>query len=190
MGPHEIHLYYNNQRQHGRIHQNGWSYLLFLILFVLSFAAQYYESDRNTDSPWNGHFESTHHQMGYVIFILMTLQVVLAIFRPSKVQQINDEKEQGLEEGGKENNENFTEHDSSTKKANDPTVTTTSIRRIWELKHLVVGYALLALSLYQCHSGLKRLTLKGYTDYTIALWIYVSCVAALLIVGVYYLKRQ
>merc|ERR1712038_1412604 len=175
------------------LHQlcNGTSYLLFLILFVLSFAAQYYESDRNTDSPWNGHLESTHHKMGYVIFILMTLQVVLAIFRPSKVQQNNDEKEQGLEEGGTEHNdESFTEHDSSTQKANDPTVTTTSIRRIWELKHLVIGYALLALSLYQCHGGLKRLTLKGYTDYTIALWIYVSCVAALLIVGVYYLKRQ
>merc|ERR1712038_2174576 len=139
---------------------NGTSYLLYLILFVLAFSAQYYESDKNTDSPWNGHFESTHHKMGYLIFILMTLQVVLAIFRPSKVQQINDEKEQGLEEG----NESFTEHDSSTKKANDPTVTTTSIRRIWELKHLVIGYVLLALSLYQCHSGLKRLTLKGYTD--------------------------
>merc|ERR1712038_1832302 len=98
-----------------------------------------------------------------------TLQVVLAIFRPSKVQQINDEKERGLEEGGtKHNDESFTEHDSSTQKANDPTVTTTSIRRIWELKHLVVGYAY----------------------YTIALWIYVSCFAALLIVGVYYLKRQ
>uniref|UniRef100_A0A6U9ZKQ1 DOMON domain-containing protein n=1 Tax=Pseudo-nitzschia australis TaxID=44445 RepID=A0A6U9ZKQ1_9STRA len=123
--------------------------------FVLAVVA----TKQDDDLP---HFkEDIHHQAGLAIFILVIVQAVAGIFRPSPVSSTNTER--NVKSGNDESEETPIDaanlNSSSGDKIKTNTTTSSSgralyARKYWEYTHRLLGMILLGLAWYNCHSGI------------------------------------
>lgn len=124
---------------------NVIAFILTIVLFAL---AVYAVGSDNDD-----HFEDTHELVGLITFILVTLQVGFALFRPSAPHphppKSADDDENGFETNAKAKEQK------------------TSLRSSWEILHRVTALVILCCGLYQMISGLE----KYQDDYDKQSWV-------------------
>ena len=100
------------------------------------------------------HFDGVHKRMGLAMLILATLQVAAGVFRPH------------APEGGEAK---------------------TSARTGFEVGHRLLGAALLACGFWQMQRGIQlyaaRFQLSGETKVTIAYWVWIGLMSALIVFG-------
>merc|ERR1712176_1603669 len=116
---------------------------------------------------------------------------------PSPVPEPDVEQEQNgeQEENGEREKEDFTTNPSITttstsedqvKKSPTPSPAPQAgkpmIRRVWEITHYALGYSILLMSWYLCHSGLVKYSqLYQADDLSYVFWI-LTCISSLMIV--------
>lgn len=119
-------------------------YYMNVIAFILSivlFALAVY----SIGSEGGDHFEDTHELVGLITFILVTLQVGFAVFRPAAP---HPHPPQAVDDDENEFEENV--------KATVEKEQKTSLRSSWEILHRVTAIVILGCGLYQMVSGLEE----------------------------------
>lgn len=110
------------------------------------------------------HFENSHERMGLAMFLLVIIQVGDGAIRPPAPAPNSGEEK-------------------------------TLSRKFWEIGHRIGGVALLACAFWQMDSGIKLYALKfngaGSSQeqgVTIAYWVWIGFVVAMLVIGSVYFK--
>jgi hypothetical protein len=148
------------------------------------------------------HFtEIPHRKVGLAITLLAVIQAMVGLFRPhppkAAAVAANLTKAKDLENSdsiGDTNNSSFIPKDkdvsSEVEAADDDDdqqeqhPTKSKLRSAWEWKHRILGMSLLALSWYNCNSGLERFALLFGEEYdkTAAFWGFTAGLTGLIIV--------
>jgi hypothetical protein len=134
-----------------RLVPTGWIYihvlanvtcfLFTLITFLIAISATSYKD----------HFTETHHKVGLLIFLLVTVQVMGGFLRPPVEKVVGVDNSQ---------NYNFFRFPKSN-------------RQIWHFLHSSTGMLLLSLSIYQIQSGLKMFSQDFGTKSAVPFyWVY------------------
>jgi hypothetical protein len=134
-----------------------------------------------SDSPGVKHFQDeTHYVVGLIVFVVAMLQGIAAMFRPS-LHKTDTNSSSGKDIA---NTHHGTSEELQTPSTNDDSNShgKTTLRTIWEVKHRLVGVALLGLAWYNLQSGVELFDQRFGDDYTLAVWILVGVVAG--IVGI------
>jgi len=147
-----------------------------------------------------GHLENNaHERVGAVTVVLMTVQVIAALFRPDAVGKVKEVKGEepvgsadcGAPVGGKSYEGQQTSMDDTSEDAGAREVSSTDVvkvddppapqkirmvRTVWQRSHVVMGIATLGCGLYQMHSGLELYAkLFGSRNMTTMLWVVLGC---------------
>lgn len=144
-----------------------------------------------------GHFQGppAHVAVGLIVFLLVTLQVGIALFRPHPPAATTDEaappetdveaekEKQGPEER-EEKTENAVQGHNSTKKSTH--------RLVWEIKHRGLAAVLIGMAWYNVDSGIGLYTDKyGEGDnLTKVFWGVVGALLGLILAGYIYSKLK
>lgn len=132
---------------------NSIAFGLTVGMFVLSI--------RGVNQTDGAHFTSAHSVIGLIVVILVTIQVIFAVFRPKKSSRTTStihtqqQKQQQTEEEKdgefvEENNNDSKEDLQESKEEN----TESKLRVLWQSSHKTIALIVLALGIYQIHSGL------------------------------------
>jgi len=145
---------------------NTLAYMFTVILFALvCYAYQKKEKE---------HFKTTHEIVGLITFILMTLQVVAAVFRPDAHPPSKKVVVSTVYEDSQEDSQFESEKETEEQKVR-------LVRKIWQKSHILVGVGTLGCGLYQLHSGLTLYqTLFLAQNLVTSLWVTLGCVFAIL----------
>ena len=154
---------------------NVLSFLLLIVLFVLAIRARNYSSIK--------HFSKVHDQLGLAIMILVTIQVLAGIFRPSveqhqSPQKVEDEVsvDEFVDHSGRDEHGNKLPYDSKILK-----------RKKWARMHRVGGIFILLMLAYQFYSGIEAYKALFQVDgkvYFIFYWIWMGLGFVLLMIFV------
>ena len=151
---------------------NVLSYLLVIVLFVLAIQARNYSSI--------GHFTKVHDQLGLAIMILVTMQVLAGIFRPSTEQHRSQkaEDEASVDE--------FDDHSGRDEHGNKlPYGSNILLRKKWARMHRVGGIFILLMLAYQFYSGIEAYKTLFQVDGKISFifyWIWMGLGFVLLLI--------
>ena len=114
------------------------------------------------------HFQETHDVIGFIIMLIVLIQVMSGLFRPPLPPPPESIEENGFE----------SDPSSPFKKS--------IARKYWEVFHIVAGVCLMLLSIHQMYSGeyIYRVRYRG-SDLRIVLWVWLGIIAILLIYVAY-----
>jgi len=168
------------------LYMNLGTALLTLIGFSIAIAAKNQQQVK--------HFESTHAKMGLSIFIMVLLQVLAGMFRPSLPKNTQETPNEGDEESNGEKKQgqkdvlDKTEREQSTDMHESVAFTSkmkpnkSSVRLAWEVGHRIMGLCLLAMTWYNCHTGIvwSSMVWEENKDWTGAFWGVVGGLCAII----------
>ncbi|GFH57048.1 hypothetical protein CTEN210_13524 [Chaetoceros tenuissimus] len=121
---------------------NVLSFLLVIVLFALAIRARNYSSI--------GHFSKVHDQLGLAILILVTIQVLAGIFRPSVEQHQSQKVEDEVSV------DEFVDHSGRDEHGNKLPYGSNILRRKkWARMHRVGGIFILFMLAYQFYAGIE-----------------------------------
>ena len=147
---------------------NAISYLLIVGLFAISIIAV---NQTNAE-----HFHNAHQIIGLIVFILVTIQVIWAIVRPSKNQVQSNEENNG---------KNVVQTNS------EPKTEKSLLRTTWESSHRAIAVITLALGFYQIHSGLSLYRdIYESADYVPLFWYIMGSLIAVSVLVVFFAKQR
>lgn len=127
----------------------------------------------------------THGKVGISIFVLVIMQSAAARFRPA-LPKSQLQNENSKTPSSTDRDINDIEKLSGKKEAKSIEMPPKStVRLAWEYGHRLVGVVLLALSWYNCHTGIGLLTtiFADIWDFTGLLWALIGVISAFALVG-------
>lgn len=149
--------------------------LAYIFTVAVFFMGVYSVGDKTNNK---GHFNFTHAIVGLVTFVLLTLQILFAILRPSLPKPLPPKS---MEADG------FTTERDNALSAID----VSPKRKLWNIMHRAVALVIFGLGLFAIHTGLELYQKHYYgKSYKLIFWILWGVLSVLLLITVAAAKRR
>ncbi len=155
-------------------------YLLHIILMtssasltIVTFALAIVAKNRSKGT----HFKRAHEIVGLMLFIVVFIQILFAFFRPNKEPKYDEA-------------DSDEDYDEEKDKEGEKGEKRSTLRKIWEVGHKMMGFAIVLIGSYSIKSGLNLFDffwgVNGETNVWVTLyWVWLAIVYCLMLLAIY-----